>query len=242
MKIGGLQKLTIIDYPGKIAATVFTVGCNFSCPFCHNPELVDSLKIKKQPLISDEDIFDFLKRRQGILEGICITGGEPVLHQDLPKFIKKIKDLGFSVKLDTNGSNPEILKKLIREKLVDYFAMDIKGSLEKYQQIIRKKIDLEKIKKSVELIKDSGVDYEFRTTIVPGIHTKEDIVKIAEWLGRPTRLRQGFGGRGKYFLQNFRPGKTLEPSFEKEKAYSSEELIEICRIIRPYFDYCGIRE
>lgn len=181
MKIGGLQKLTLIDYPGKIAATVFTVGCNFSCPFCHNPELVDSLKIKKQPLILDEDIFDFLKQRQGILEGVCITGGEPVLHQDLPKFIKKIKDLGFSIKLDTNGSNPEIIEKLIREKLVDYFAMDIKGSLEKYQQIIRKKTDLEKIKKSVGIIKKFP-NYEFRTTILPRFHKKEDMINIALWL------------------------------------------------------------
>lgn len=231
MKIGGLQKLTLIDYPGKIAATVFTVGCNFSCPFCHNPELVDSLKIKKQPLILDEDIFDFLKQRQGILEGVCITGGEPVLHQDLPKFIKKIKDLGFSIKLDTNGSNPEIIEKLIREKLVDYFAMDIKGSLEKYQQIIRKKTDLEKIKKSVGIIKKFP-NYEFRTTILPRFHKKEDMINIALWLK----------GSRKYFLQQFRPEKTLDSSFEKEKAYSLEELIEICQTIQPYFDYCGIRE
>ncbi len=231
MKIGGLQKLTLIDYPGKIAATVFTIGCSFFCPFCHNPELVDPLKIKKQPLIPEEDFFGFLKQRQGNLEGICITGGEPVLQQDLPEFIKKIKNLGFSVKLDTNGSNPEILKKLIREKLIDYFAMDIKGPLEKYQEITRREIDLEKIKKSVEIIKKFP-NYEFRTTILPRFHKKEDIMNIADWLK----------GSKKYFLQQFRPGKTLDPSFEKEKSYSSEELAKICQTIQPYFDYCGVRE
>ncbi len=214
MKIGGLQKLTLIDYPSKIAATVFTIGCNFFCPFCHNPELVNPEKIKKQPIIPENFFFDFLENRKGILEGICITGGEPVLQQDLPEFIKKIKNFGFSVKLDTNGSNPEMIEKLIREKLVDYFAMDIKGSLEKYQQIIRKKIDLEKIKKSVGIIKDSGIDYEFRTTIVPGIHTKEDIIQIAREIS-PAK---------KYFLQNFRPGKTLDSHYKKCKPFNQKEL------------------
>ncbi|MFH0803967.1 MAG: anaerobic ribonucleoside-triphosphate reductase activating protein [Candidatus Tagabacteria bacterium] len=232
MKIGGLQKLTLIDYPGKIAATVFTIGCNFSCPFCHNPELVDPLKIKEQPVIPENFFFDFLESRKGMLEGVCVTGGEPVLQKDLPEFIRKIKNLGFSVKLDTNGGNPEMLKKLIKEKLVDYFAMDIKGPLEKYQEIIRRKIDLGKIKKSIELIKDSGIDYEFRTTILPEIHTKEDIIQITRDIS-PAK---------NYFLQQFRPGKTLEPSFEKEKPYSSEELAEICQAIRPYFNYCGVRE
>ncbi len=231
MKIGGLQKLTLIDYPRKIAATVFTIGCNFFCPFCHNPELVDPEKIKKQPIIPEIFFFDFLESRKGMLEGVCITGGEPVLQQDLPEFIKKIKNLGFSVKLDSNGSNPEILKKLIREKLIDYFAMDIKGPLEKYQEITRREIDLEKIKKSVELIKNFP-EYEFRTTVLPRFHKKEDIINIALWLK----------GSKKYFLQQFRPGKTLDSSFEKEKSYSSEELAEFCRLIRPYFTHCGVRE
>jgi pyruvate formate lyase activating enzyme len=231
MKLGGLQKLTLIDFPGKIAATVFTVGCNFFCPFCHNPELVDPEKIKEHPLIPEEYFFDFLNERRGKLEGVCITGGEPVLQQDLSEFIKKIKNLSFSVKLDTNGSNPEIIENLIREKLVDYLAMDIKGPLEKYSEITGREIDLEKIKKSVEIIKKFP-DYEFRTTILPRLHKKEDIIKIAEWLK----------GSKNYFLQQFRPGKTLDSSFEKEKSYSSEELAEICQTIRPYFDYCGIRE
>lgn len=231
MKIGGLQKLTLIDYPGKIAATVFTIGCNFFCPFCHNPELVDPEKIKKQPTIPENFFFDFLESRKDILEGVCITGGEPVLQQDLPEFIKKIKNLGFSVKLDTNGGSPEIIENLIKEKLVDYFAMDIKGPLEKYQKMTRREIDLGKIRKSVELIKNFP-DYEFRTTILPYFHKKEDIINIADWLK----------GSKKYFLQQFRPGKTLDSSFEKEKPYSSEELAEFCQIIQPYFNYCGIRE
>ena len=231
MKIGGLQKLTLIDYPGKIAATVFTIGCNFFCPFCHNPELVDPEKIKKQPVIPENFFFDFLESRKGMLEGVCITGGEPALHQDLPEFIKKIKNFGFSVKLDTNGSNPEIIENLIREKLVDYLAMDIKGPLEKYQEITKREIDFGKIKKSVELIKNFP-EYEFRTTVLPRFHKKEDIINIAEWLK----------GSKNYFLQQFRPGKTLDSSFEKEKAYSSEELAEICQLIQPYFDYCGVRE
>lgn len=231
MKIGGVQKFTLLDYPGKIAAVVFTVSCNFNCPFCHNPELVDSSKIKKQPAIPEKDFFDFLKQRQGSLEGVCVTGGEPTLQQDLLDFTKKIKNLGFSVKLDTNGSNPEIIEKLIQENSVDYLAMDIKGPLEKYQEITRGKIDFKKIKKSVEMVKNFP-EYEFRTTILPVFHKKEDIIKIAEWLK----------GSKNYFLQQFRPHKTLDHAFEKEKSYSSEELSEICQTIRPYFIHCSVRE
>lgn len=211
--------MTLIDYPGKVACTVFTIGCNFFCPFCHNPELVDPEKIKKQPVISEKVFFDFLTSRKGDLDGVCITGGEPTIHKDLPRFIKKIRNLGFSVKLDTNGSNPEMIKKLIDSKLIDYIAMDIKGPL----QIP---------KKSVELIKNSGIDYEFRTTVVPILHTKEDILEIARELS-PAK---------KYFLQQFRPGKNLNQSFEKEKPYSIEKLIEFCEAIRPFFEECGIRE
>jgi len=221
MLIGGLQKLTLIDYPGKIATTVFTIGCNFSCAFCHNPELVDPIKIKKQPLISEKTFFDFLKSRKGDLDGVCITGGEPTIHKDLPEFIKKIKNLGFSVKLDTNGSNPEMLEKLIRSNLLDYIAMDIKNSNLKSQ-----------ISKSVEIIKNSGVDYEFRTTIVPALHKKEDIIKMAKEIS-PAK---------KYFLQQFRPGKNLDKKFEKEKPYPLEKLVEFCQAIRPFFEECGIRE
>ena len=213
--------MTLIDYPGKIACTVFTIGCNFFCPFCHNPELVDPEKIKKQPIISEKEFFEFLTGRKGMLEGVCITGGEPTLHKDLPGFIKKIKELGFSVKLDTNGSNPEMLKKLIGEKLIDYIAMDIKNSNLKSQ-----------ISKSVEIIKNSRIDYEFRTTVVPVLHTKEDIIQIAKEIS-PAK---------KYFLQQFRPGKNLDKKFEKEKPYSKKELEDFCEAIKSYFDFCEVRD
>jgi len=230
MLIGGLQKLTLVDFPGKVAATVFTIGCNFLCSFCHNPELVDPLLMKSQPVISESEIFEFLKKRKGDLEGVCVSGGEPTLHKDLAEFLSKIKNLGFSVKLDTNGSHPEMLEKLIKKKFVDYIAMDIKAPLEKYEEITVV-ADLEKIKKSVDLIKNSGIDYEFRTTVVPRFHKKEDLLDIAEWLK----------GSGKYFLQQFYPTKTLDFELEKEKGYSLQELADFCETVKPYFDYCGVR-
>jgi pyruvate formate lyase activating enzyme len=231
MKIGGLEKFTLIDYPEKISAVVFTMSCNFKCPFCHNPELVDPKKMKNQSVILEKDFFDFLKQRKGSLEGVCITGGEPTLQKDLSEFIRKIKNLGFSVKLDTNGSEPKILEKLIKENLVDYLAMDIKGPLEKYKEITRSKVNLEKIKKSAELVKNFP-DSEFRTTILPVFHKKDDLIKIGEWLK----------GSKKFFLQQFRPHKTLDPSFENEKSYSSDDLADFCRLIKPYFTHCGVRE
>jgi len=177
MKIGGLQKLTLVDYPGKIAATVFLIGCNFRCGFCHNPELIDS---SKKEVISEKEFFDFLKERKGLLDGVCITGGEPTIVSDLFNFIKKIKDLGFLVKLDTNGSNPEILKELINS--LDYIAMDVKTSMKKYNKAVGKEIDLNNINKSIDLIKDSNIDYEFRTTVIPGLVDKNDIIEIGKWL------------------------------------------------------------
>jgi len=251
VKIGGLQKSTLIDYPGRIAATVFLIGCNFRCPFCYSAELVLPEKIKKQPRISEKDFFDFLKERKGLLEGIVICGGEPTIYKELPGFIRKIKKLGYLVKLDTNGSNPEMLKRLIDEKLIDYVAMDIKqsqsaklpegsrfggtygaGKVQKYDVATGVKVDLNKIKKSVELIKNSGIDYEFRTTIVSTVHTKEDIIEIAKWL-TPAK---------KYYLQNFRAEKTIDPKFKKIKPYSKDFLISIQKEISSYFEICEVRE
>ena len=234
MLIGGLQKLTLIDYPGEMAATVFTVGCNFSCGFCHNPELVDAQKIKIQPQIKEEDFFDFLKSRIGILDGVCITGGEPTLQPDLEKFCTKIKDLGFDVKLDTNGSRPDVLKNLIKKDVLDYIAMDIKAPLikEKYEMVVGVKVDIDKIKESIEIIKNSGLRYEFRTTILPALHEKEDILEIAQSLS-PADL---------YCLQQFRGGKVLDTGLEKEKPYLKEEIEEIHKDISKYFKKCIIRE
>lgn len=230
MLIGGLQKLTLVDYPGKVAAAVFTVGCNFFCPFCHNPELVDIFKMKKQILISEEDFFQFLKSRQGDLDGVCVSGGEPTLQKDLPEFLREIKELGFSVKLDTNGTNPEMLKALIQSELVDYVAMDIKASAEKYHILSNRNLDVENIKQSVRLIKNME-NYEFRTTVIPKYHDVEDLLAIAEWIR----------GSKKYFLQQFRPVKTLDLSFMREPAYSSAQLQEFCQILKPYFQYCSVR-
>jgi pyruvate formate lyase activating enzyme len=251
MLIGGLQKLTLIDYPGKLAATVFCLGCNFRCPFCYNSELVLPEKIKKQSAIDEKEFFNFLKERKGLLEGVCITGGEPTTYDDLPFFIKKIRELGYLVKLDTNGSNPEMLEKLIDEKLIDYAAMDIKAPLglksqipnpksqtnskfqiPKYEKATGTKVDLNKIKKSVEILKNSNIGFEFRTTMVPGVHTKEDIVEIAKWIGGP---------KVKYYLQNFRPEKTIDLKFETIKPYPQEYLLEIQKAISPFFEICQVR-
>lgn len=233
MKIGGLQKLSLIDYPGKLACTVFCLGCDFRCPFCYNSELVLPSKIKNQPKISEKEFFKFLKEKRELLEGVCITGGEPTIHKDLPDFIKKIKKLGYLVKLDTNGSNPEMFEELIVKKLIDYAAVDIKTSFEsgKYNKAAGVKVDLNKIKKTLALIRKSGIDYELRTTIVPTIHTKEDIVKI---------VREIHWAK-KYYLQSFKPDKTVNPKFKKIKPYPREYILEIHKAVVPFFETCLIR-
>ncbi|OIO47112.1 MAG: anaerobic ribonucleoside-triphosphate reductase activating protein [Parcubacteria group bacterium CG1_02_39_15] len=231
VEIGGLQKVTLIDYPGRIAATVFLCGCNFRCPWCYSSELVLPEKIKKQPRISEKDFFNFLKERKELLEGVVICGGEPTVHKDLPVFLKKIKKLGYLVKIDTNGSNPGMLKKLIDEKLIDYVAMDIKAPKEKYSKAVGAKVDVKKIQKSIDILRKSKVDYEFRSTIIPGVHNKKDIIDMARWIR---------GGKA-YYLQQFRPEKTIDPKFEKIKPYSQEYLIEIQKAIVPFFDVCQVR-
>ena len=192
MQFSGFQKLTLLDYPEKTACTLFTSGCNFRCPFCHNAALVTH--IDNTNFFAEEYILDYLKKRTGILDGVCITGGEPLMHPDLPDFIKKVKELGYLVKLDTNGSYPERLEKLIDSGLIDYVAMDIKNSKEKYMITADcTKQQLSDVEKSVELLKMGKIDFEFRTTIVKEYHTVDDVKKIAEWIA-PAK---------KYFLQNF---------------------------------------
>jgi pyruvate formate lyase activating enzyme len=235
MQIGGLQKLTLIDYPGKIAATVFCLGCSFRCPWCYNPELVLPEKIKKQPQISEKEFFFFLKERKNFLEGVCIGGGEPTVYEDLPEFIKKIKDLGYLIKLDTNGSNPEMLKDLIYSELVDYVAMDIKAPKEKYNDLIgnvkNSQEIIENIQFSIDILNQNKVDYEFRTTLIPVLLNKEDILEIARWI-QPAK---------KYFLQNFQPTKTIDPDFEKIQPYPQDYLLEIKQAIEPFFQICQVR-
>jgi len=231
IEIGGLQKTTLIDYPGRVAATVFLIGCNFRCPFCYSAELVLPEKIKEQPRIPEDVFFDFLKERKGLLEGVVVCGGEPTINKDLPDFLKKIKEYGFLIKLDSNGSNPEVLKKLINEKLIDYIAMDVKAPKEKYEKAVGVKIDKEKIEKSINLLKEEGVDYEFRTTVVSKIHSKEDIVKIAKWIGPANR----------YYLQIFRAEKTINPEFENITSYPDEFFSETKKEISHFFKVCEIR-
>lgn len=231
MTIGGLQKATLIDFPGRIACTVFLCGCNFRCPWCYSSELVLPEKIKKQPEIFQKDFFGFLKSRQGLLEGVVVCGGEPTINKDLPEFIKKIKKLGFLVKLDTNGSNPQMIKNLIKTQLVDYVAMDIKGPKEKYGQFVGVKADIGKIQKSINILKEGRIDYEFRSTVVPSLHKKEDLLNMAKWIS----------GAKKYRLQGFRSEKTIDPEFSKMKPCSQEYLLEIKKEISPLFEDCQIR-
>ncbi|OGZ34486.1 MAG: anaerobic ribonucleoside-triphosphate reductase activating protein [Candidatus Portnoybacteria bacterium RBG_19FT_COMBO_36_7] len=230
MLLGGLQKVSLVDYPGRVAATVFTAGCNFLCPFCHNPELVTIGKYPEQMFLPDEDFFDFLKSRHGLIEGVCVSGGEPTIQENLPEFLKKIKAMGFLTKLDTNGARPEALKNLAKENLVDYLAMDIKGPLDKYGKITGMNIDFEKIHESTELTRQFP-DYEFRTTVIPKFHKKEDFLSIAKWLD----------GAKKYFLQQFRPEKTFDESFQHIRPYPDEKLGEFCNLIKPYFETCEVR-
>lgn len=231
IQIGGLQKLTLIDYPGKLAATVFLTGCNFSCPWCYNPELVLPEEIKKQARISEKEFFKFLKEKKGLLEGIVLCGGEPTINSDLPKFVKKIKKMGYAVKIDTNGSFPEMLRYLIDKKLIDYVALDIKAPKEKYEKVAGGRANVKYIERSISFLKENKIDYEFRTTVIPTLLEKEDILKIAKWIS----------GARKYYLQNFRPEKTLDPKFEKIKPYTQEYLLEIQKAISPFFDICQIR-
>lgn len=226
-KIAGLQKTTFIDFPKKIACIVFTQGCNFRCGYCHNPELFEN----KEPALSVPAFFEFLNKRKGKLDGVVITGGEPTLQHDLKDFIRQIKDLGFLVKLDTNGTNPEILKELLCENLLDYVAMDIKAPLEKYNNIVNVNFDTEKIKTSIDLIMNSKIDYEFRTTVIKSQLSIEDFENIC----------QTIKGAKKYYLQEFIPSKILDKNLMTEKSYSHDEFKEICENLKKYIQYCNFR-
>lgn len=191
MKISGFQKMTLLDFPGKVACTLFTFGCNLRCPFCHNASLVLGGALAEH---TEEEILSYLEKRKGLLDGVCITGGEPLLQPDIADFIKKIKALGYAVKLDTNGCFPEKLKELVNGGLVDYVAMDIKNCLSKYPVTVGiKNFDIAPIKESIEFLVNGNIDFEFRTTIAKELHTLEDIKALAEEIK----------GAKKYFLQNF---------------------------------------
>jgi pyruvate formate lyase activating enzyme len=214
MKIGGLQKISLIDYPGRISAIVFTQGCNFRCPYCHNPELVDPAQYG--PILSEEEVISFLEKRRGKLDAVTVTGGEPTLQPDLDRFLQEIKGMGYLTKIDTNGSNPDVLERLIRGRLVDYLAMDVKGPLQKYERIANVKVKTAKIRRSIELITASGIEHEFRTTVVRSQLDNEDLIATAELLKK-----------GLYVLQSFVPAKSLDHEFLTEISYSPEEFADI---------------
>lgn len=220
MKIAGLQKTTLLDFPTKVACIVFLHGCNFRCPFCHNANLVIE---KENTFITEEAFFQFLSKRKGLLDGVCISGGEPTIYQEeLITFIRKIKEMDFLVKLDTNGTNPELLQKLLKDSFIDYIAMDIKNSKENYLKTIGlTQLELDKIEKSIELIKNSNIDYEFRTTVVNPLHTKDDFRNIANWIG----------DCNKYYLQTFQDSGHLIHG-EYLTNYSIEEMMEFRTILR----------
>ena len=226
MLLGGLQKTTLIDFPGRVACTVFTVGCNFRCPFCHNKDLVSLELFKKTKLqpISEDYFFEFLEKRKKILDGVCITGGEPSLQKDLPQFCKKIKSLGLEVKLDTNGSNPKMLEKLIKKETIDFISMDVKTVFEEYKKAIGIQYPVSSIKESIKLILRSGLEYEFRTTIVPGIHDKGTMVKLAKDLKEIVKLN--------YVFQQFRPKNCLDPKYLKMRPFSSQEMQDILKSVQ----------
>ena len=242
MLIGGVQELTTLDFPGRLAAVVFALGCNFRCGYCHNPQFVQCQGETLTSSIPEEVFFKFLEKRKGKLEGVCISGGEPTLQSDILEFAGKIKRMGFLVKLDTNGTRSGVLKKMIAEKVVDFFAMDIKTSLSRYGEIINtfprssksgvgEDLLINEVKKSKEIIQNSGLPYEFRTTAVKGKHTKEIFEEIGEWLK----------GVEAYFIQNFRNKKTLAEEYKKKEGFSEKELAEFKLLMEKYVKNCGIR-
>lgn len=227
--IKGIQKTSTIDYPDKICTVLFLPGCNFRCGFCQNPDLINN--IDNLPTISEDEIFKILEERRNFIDGVCITGGEPLLHKDISGFIKKIKDKRVLVKLDTNGSNPEMLKQLIDKKLIDFIAMDIKSDKKNYQKAAGVPVDMRKIEKSIELIKNSKIDYEFRSTVVPLFFNEDIILNIGKWLK----------GSKKFALQQFRPNITLDPEFKKINPYPPEKLMEFAKLLEPYFEAVEVR-
>lgn len=221
--------MTLLDYPGKVACTLFTAGCNFRCPFCHNAGLVlpDMLE---EASISEDEVMSFLKKRAGMLDGVAITGGEPLLHTDMPEFLEKIKNLGYKIKLDTNGSNPKLLKEIVNAGLVDRVAMDIKNAPSEYDKTAGCSVDMEKIEESKDFLLTGTCDYEFRTTVVKGIHTKESLIAAAKWIS----------GAKEYYLQQFKDsGNLIAPdAFEP---FDENEMHELADAVRPFVPTVEVR-
>ena len=230
MLLKGLQKLTLLDFPSKMACTVFSGGCNFRCPFCHNASLVIGSRLLESPTLPEEEFFSFLEKRKNILEGVCVSGGEPTLSPDILSFLYNIKKLGFLVKLDTNGSMPSVIADAVSEGLVDYIAMDIKNSKESYSKTVGiENYDVSNIVESAELIMRCGIDYEFRTTLVRELHTDGDMISIGKWLT----------GAEKYFLQTFLDsGDLLAEGFS---SYDKNETEHLLSLLKEYIPNAQIR-
>jgi len=226
MKVTGIQKLTLLDYPGVVACTVFTAGCNFRCPFCHNAMLVLPEQIDDECLTDEE-----VKKRRGVLDGVAVTGGEPLLHADMPEFLARVKDLGYKIKLDTNGSNPELLSEIVKNKLVDRVAMDIKNAPEEYARTIGlKSFDIAPVERSKEMLLRGDIDYEFRTTVVKGIHTKESLIGAAKWIE----------GAKEYYLQQFKDsGNLILP--DGLSAYDEKQMHALADAVRDYVPTVEVR-
>ncbi|MDO5417448.1 MAG: anaerobic ribonucleoside-triphosphate reductase activating protein [Lachnospiraceae bacterium] len=227
MKICGFQKTTLLDYPGHLAASIFTGGCNFRCPFCHNSELLPGDVPAAFP---EEEVLAYLQKRRHILEGVCITGGEPTLQPDLETFLRKIRALGYRIKLDTNGYQPQVLETLLAEKLVDYAAMDIKNSPGRYGETVGiRNLSLRPIEESIALLKRSEIPWEFRTTVVRELHQAEDFKEIGPWIS----------GAPAYFLQNYVDSRqVLCPGFT---SYSKSELLTFLELVRPFVKTAALR-
>lgn len=228
MDIAGLQKNTLLDYPGKIACTVFLAGCNLRCPFCHNPSLVLPGRAEP-PAMGEGELLAFLKKRRGLLEGVCITGGEPTLHRDLRLLVEKITALGYPVKLDTNGTNPEMLRQLLEAGLLSYVAMDIKNAPGEYQKTCGGADVVEQVEESVKILRNSSIDYEFRTTVVKPLHTVQSMQALGQWLS----------GAEAYFIQNFRDTGDLVG--QGLSAFSQEELKQLLSAVQPYLPNAQLR-
>lgn len=217
MKISGLEKVTLTDFPGYVSCIIFTQGCNYKCPFCHNSSLIPITK----GLLDSKYVLDYINKRKNILEGVVITGGEPTIHQDLKTFIKKIKDLNLKIKLDTNGNNPKVLKELLNENLLDYVAMDIKNTFESYDITSGTKVNIKNVKESIKILKESDIDYEFRTTIVKEFHNIDKILDIIKLIDN-----------SKYFIQNYTENEQVIN--KNLHSFSKEELEEINKRVSIY--------
>ena len=233
MNITGLQKMTLLDFPGRVACTVFLQGCNFRCPFCHNSDLLGAVG---QDGISVEELLNFLKKRKGILDGVCITGGEPTLQADLPELLRQIKALGYAIKLDTNGNRPDVVKALAAENLIDYVAMDIKNSPQRYSETAGVPgMPLQKIEETMQFLLTGDLDYEFRTTVVEQFHNDESVAEIGSWLSRLSPEKKA----KRLFLQPYADrDSVLAPGLSTP---STEKLAAWAAILAPYADIVGIR-